>query len=186
MLSYRSLSGWPSWQLCLHSPMRVLILCLLVPVQTCPHKHSILHTQPNANMYLVSFSWFQMFYAVRQPKNHHHNDLRCLQSSFPFLSITPFALKRQFSPPKLILLFQSATVVSQLNAFLQPFIGGTNLWVQDSRNFIDKLSNITLGPNDILVSFDTCPFLQWCQCKRFWAIVKNCFWPMLQNSFTIY
>ena len=37
---------------------------------------------------------------------------------------------------------------------LTPFIGGTDSYVQDSRHFIEKISSITLGPQDILVTFD--------------------------------
>ena len=41
-----------------------------------------------------------------------------------------------------------------LTTLLNPFIGRTDSYIRDSTHFIEKIKNISLGPNDILVSFD--------------------------------
>ena len=41
-----------------------------------------------------------------------------------------------------------------LSGLLQPHIGQTSSFVKDSKHFVDKLKDIVIGPQDILVSFD--------------------------------
>jgi hypothetical protein len=45
-------------------------------------------------------------------------------------------------------------LVKVLTTMLRPHVGNTDTFVKDSTQFVEKLQNIQLGPNDRLVSFD--------------------------------
>ena len=45
-------------------------------------------------------------------------------------------------------------IAKHLTKLLEPYIGQTDTYIRDSTHFIEKIKDITLRPNDMLVSFD--------------------------------
>ena len=47
-----------------------------------------------------------------------------------------------------------------LAGILKPLVGNTSSFIKDSSTFVEMISNLTLEPEDIMVSFDVVSLLQ--------------------------